>query len=230
MESVLTSSGAKTDENQDVELSPLEQLALAYAPAATKNVLNALLSLDRRLAGVVLTAREPMLAQIRLAWWRDTLALPVADRPRGEPLIAQLAPLGESAGLARLVNGWEALVRERPWSDVMMAEHVTGRGALFGAAAGAFGGDPELAGREGAIWAAWDLARVAPPDADIAAAWTVARDKARGSAAPRWPRTLRPLAVLANFARGELGRSPTPREPAGALALLRLVGHGLTGR
>jgi len=51
-------------------LGPLNRLALAYAPQSTRLPLLALLALDMRLAGIVRNSREPMLAQLRLAWWR----------------------------------------------------------------------------------------------------------------------------------------------------------------
>ena len=78
---------------------PLPQrLALSYAPRASRNAFAGLLALDTRFAGIVRHAREPMLAQMRLAWWRDVLAKPAAEWPTGEPLLALLAEWqGESS-------------------------------------------------------------------------------------------------------------------------------------
>ena len=51
-------------------LAPMHRLALAYAPAEARPAWAGLLALDARLAGVVRAAREPVLGQLRLAWWR----------------------------------------------------------------------------------------------------------------------------------------------------------------
>ncbi len=67
-------------------LPTMHRLALAYAPGRTRLAWLALLALDSRLAGVLRSASEPMLAQIRLAWWRDMLARSEADRPRRRTL------------------------------------------------------------------------------------------------------------------------------------------------
>ena len=32
---------------------------------------------------------EPMLGQMRLAWWRDALGKPVDERPRGDAVLTQ---------------------------------------------------------------------------------------------------------------------------------------------
>ena len=55
-----------------------------------------------------------MLAQIRLAWWREMFGRPASDWPAGEPLLAQLAAWdAERAGLAALADGWEAMSKNR---------------------------------------------------------------------------------------------------------------------
>ena len=92
-------------------LSPLTRLALAYAPRTARPAWLAVLALDQRLAGIVRSAREPLLAQIKLAWWRERLAEPVARWPQGEPLLSALAAWdGQAAALVALVAGWEAVL------------------------------------------------------------------------------------------------------------------------
>jgi phytoene synthase len=53
--------------------------------------------LDVRLAGVVRGAREPMLGQLKLAWWRDRLGGDPESWPKGEPLLASLKAWGAEA-------------------------------------------------------------------------------------------------------------------------------------
>ncbi len=89
-------------------------LAVAYAPKALKNRLRWLLLFDQRLQDLQQKAREPLIAQMRLAWWRDVLAKPVGERPKGEPLLLALTDLeGEEAVLPTalaLVDAWELAI------------------------------------------------------------------------------------------------------------------------
>lgn len=114
------------------------------------------------------------MVQLRLAWWRDRLAEPSSQWPKGEPLLAILPAWdGERAALAALVDGHEA------------------------ACVGEDGGVALTAARAGSIMA---LARMAglgdhPLAPVVADAW------ARGVAPPAGlPRALRPVALLDHLA------------------------------
>jgi phytoene synthase len=72
------------------ELPPPQRLALNYASARARPAFLALLALDTRFAAVLRQRREPIAAQLRLAWWRKTLAEPAAGWPRGEPVLDAL--------------------------------------------------------------------------------------------------------------------------------------------
>lgn len=92
-------------------LDPVERLALAYAEKSARPAWEALLLLQHRLADTARPGREPLMIQIRLAWWRDRLGEPAANWPKGEPLLSRLhlwEP--EAAALIGLVDGWEAAV------------------------------------------------------------------------------------------------------------------------
>lgn len=113
-------------------LPPLYRLALAYSPAVSRLQWLTLLSFDSRLGSIIRQARDPVLAQIRLAWWRERLAQPTAQRPKGEPLLACLADWPESgAGLAALVDGWEALLGEGPIDEAAILQFASGRGSAL---------------------------------------------------------------------------------------------------
>jgi hypothetical protein len=94
-------------------VSPLVTLAVGYGDRQVRDWARALFAFDAQMAGIVLQAREPMLAQIRLQWWHDVLAKPVASRPSANPVLAALAPI-EADGLALadalgpVIRGWEA--------------------------------------------------------------------------------------------------------------------------
>ena len=182
-------------------LPPPLRLAAAYAPARVRAAWTALLALDHRLSRAVNGASSPLLAQLKLAWWRDRMREPAARWPAGEPLLAALARFdAERAALAALVDGWEGLIGEE--ADEAAFERLA------------------LA-RAGAVAA---LARVVhcpvEPNALAAVArrWTL---PGAPSVSARLPRALRPLVVLANL--------PRPDE-AGPLALLRIVRLGMFGR
>jgi phytoene synthase len=53
---------------------PIERrLALAYAPGRARAATLGLFALDAALGNLVRAAREPLLGQMRLAWWREEL-------------------------------------------------------------------------------------------------------------------------------------------------------------
>jgi phytoene synthase len=76
--------------DQSRSIPPLQRLALAYAPAKSRAPLIALFALDARLADIVRHAHEPMLAQLRLAWWREQLTGGSGGPASGDPLLALL--------------------------------------------------------------------------------------------------------------------------------------------
>lgn len=185
-----------------VELPPPLRLAVAYAPARVRGAWAALLLLDHRLSRAVAGASEPLLAQVKLAWWRDRMRTPASQWPQGEPLLAALARFdGERPALEALVDAWEGLI------DGEAAVNETDRLAQA---------------RAGAVAA---LARISDCPANggaievLARRWTVP-DAAQAETV-RLPRALRPLVILANLPRSS---------DAGPLAMLRIVRLGLFGR
>ena len=186
-------------------LSPPMLLAIAYAPVLVRARLTWLLALDRRLADVLTRANEPMIAQLRLSWWRDALNTVADKRPKGEPLLAQLNEIGSddaaiSAGLS-LIDAFEILAtsadsRER---EAAQKERIS---ALCGAYA-LWVGCAESEGCQIDRIADWWSAPTGPMPKSL-------------------PRMLRPLTILA--LAEQLDSSPSRTSP------LRLNWHALTGR
>jgi 15-cis-phytoene synthase len=85
--------------NPDDSLPPPMLLAIAYAPVAVRMPLRWLLTLDQKLFDLSSRAREPMIAQLRLSWWRDALKSVPESRPKGEPLLMALQPIEPDAAL-----------------------------------------------------------------------------------------------------------------------------------
>lgn len=190
-------------------LPPVARLALAYAPAPLRPRWLTLLALDARLGQVVQQAREPMLGQLKLAWWRDRLAQNAQDWPKGEPLLSALGAWGGEHGvLSMLVDGWEAVLADGPLSAL-----GEGRGAALIALC-------TQAPRDlGRLAHGWALADLAPLLADRPAYRTelAAVDWHR----PRLPKAMRPLLVLHGAAQVQ-AQDPTKMQKIPLLRLMRL--------
>jgi len=213
-------------EPQDVAagLTPLARLALAYAPARTRDDWLTLLALDARLAGVVTGAREPMLAQLKLAWWRDRLGSAPATWPKGEPLLARLAAWDDPSALVALVDGWEALLDEPPLTEAAVLEFAEGRAAALGELARRSGAETGPARQAARRWSLAELALGEPEGVGIARAMATT-----ALSGERLPRALRPLAVLDGVTRKALanGGAAALYRPASWFTALRI---GLIGR
>lgn len=208
-------------------LLPTEQrLALAYAPARSRPVVTGVLALDARLAEVVRGVREPMLAQLRLAWWRERLAPGQGDPDSGEPVLALLAPvLDAGQSLSPLVDGWEALLSAEQVDARIGEQFAAGRAAAWAAVGESLGGGGGQASSAAHNWALADLAsRVQAPEAR---AELVALAAAQDWSHPALPRALRPLAVLHGLARRSRGARPMLDGPGALLAGARLGMFGV---
>lgn len=210
------------------QLAPELRLALAYAPTSVLPQTLGLFALDARLAGIVRSSREPLLAQVRLGWWREQLTLENQAQVHGEPLLALLATWGDKRGdLVVLVDGWEGLVGEAPLSEQALSQFVEARASACAALAQRLGAasDAAEAERAGRSWAAADLAaRLSHADEQASAkALLQAIDGQR----PPLTRALRPLAVLDALARRAQTGEGLLTSPISMLVALRV---GMLGK
>jgi len=212
---------------QLLEGVPLPQrLALSYAPARSRGANLALMALDARLGAVVRGAREPIASHLRLAWWRETLAKPAAEWPRGEAVLDALREWRDPSCVADLPNAWEVLVAEQLTSE-SIATFVQGRSAAFACLALQLGvAGTQDAADSAAVWAAADLAANLSKveERELVLGYAV---QLRPPA--RLPSELRALAVLATLGRASLARGGGPLLGSPRTALLALR-TGLTGR
>ena len=82
-------------------------LATLFAPEPQRRDLLALLAFDHELARTRAVAREPILARIRLQWWRDAAAEATgAGTPRAQPVVESLSETARrhALPLQRLVD------------------------------------------------------------------------------------------------------------------------------
>jgi 15-cis-phytoene synthase len=193
------------------DLPPPARLAVAYAPPAVRRAFSLLLRFDTRFASVVGRASEPMIGQMKLAWWRDALLRPSGSRPKGEPLLSELGEFGGRipvSAVERLLSAWEILLAADQWSSKTINEFADLRGsAIFKTYADMVAAPCDVSSL-GAAWAVDDLkmlfgARV--PDSEPRA--TLLHSKKR---------LLRPLTILAMSVRSVSGP--------------RLIWHALTGQ
>lgn len=210
-----------THQNAHLEtLPPPWRLALAYAPAQARGAWLSFLALDVRLAGVVRQAREPMLGQLKLAWWRDRFNADPATWPKGEPLLASLRPWGaEAKGLIPLVDGWEALLDEWQGAQAPMTALTQGRIAGMEALARVLNASDDRIAVMARGWAAMDLAsHLGDPEDRAQAMAEVAALDWRGG---RLPKAMRPLTVLHGLARRQ-NRGGDPGSPWALAHAIRL--------
>ncbi len=212
------------------ELPPEQRIALAYTPAASQDKLAVVFALDQRLSRIVAQATEPMLAQLRLAWWRDELAKLVSDRPSGDAVLDAVGThwLGEETHLISLVDAWEVMLTEPPIMRGAAKSFANGRAAPFAHLAGPEGGDDWQ--RVHGAASRWALA-----DAAVHMSNGEERDTFiglgldRAAKVGRIPRNLRGIAVLEALALRSLknGGAPLMEGRGAALIALRL---GIFGR
>ena len=206
---LLTALAGLIDTEMDLDhtLTPILRLAIAYAPARSRARALALLALDHRLAAIVQSAREPVLGQLKLSWWRDRLGQPPERWPKGEPVLVALRSWGDHSGrLVQLVDGWED----------MIGGGLAEMSALSDARALAWADFAELVNqspvRDAVLSAArsWSLAELA-----LGCANGTLRDEALAVARSEdWqrallPRDLRSLAMLHGLAKRALWRDRT---------------------
>lgn len=207
---------------------PVLRLALAYAPRDQRLISAAVLALDLRLAQMVRGAREPMLAQIRLAWWRDALNGKHADA-RGDAVLDGLRACTltdqQVTILHDLVDAWETMLVH---GDGQADHHslCPRRGAIFRLFVPQGEGGTALE-QAGHYWAAWDFWRHST-DMDEAAAW-LGIAQASGGAWPRLRRKARLAAILHGLARNDIqaGRPMALERPG---TLMRIIRIGVFGR
>ena len=218
------------------ELSPLQRLIIAYAGRATQPAFEAIFAFDNRCGQIIRTTHETMLGQMRLAWWRDMLAKPASERPKGDPVLAALSGLDAGSGflqrLIPVVDAWETLLVNENISPVQVDAYAAQRGGtLFAVIARCTEQQDasEMVVKAGVLWAKWDLAR---HSSDVSLRERMLADivaEQEQLDALRLPRTLRPLSILLHLMRSDV-RNGTIDEPLMRPAsAARIIWHGVTG-
>ena len=208
------------------------RLALAHTKPILRDALRIFLDFDHRLARIVSATTEPMLGQMRLAWWRDMLGMDVSDRPHGDAVLDAIGEVwaGKEAALMALVDGWEHMLSDPPLSRDAALAFAKGRGA--GRAGLAERIDAPASVRDharacGEIWALADAASHIAQGPERDTLLDLAQELHWANKA--LPAPLRGVAVLGALAKRsvEAGGAPLMAGRGAALVALRA---GLFGR
>ena len=190
-------------------LPPPESLAITYTPADIRPKLRWLLIFDQRLLSVLQRAHEPMIAQLRLSWWRDALNAPAQKRPKGEPLLAELGLLEPDdilpAAALSMLDAYEILATEDNAQTLKSARLMRVHALVQ-----SYGKWAALSD-DGAVFL------------DQLAGWWTDSDTPQPKSLPK---LLRPLSILALAEHLEQSRGQSGLFGNG----LRLSWHALTGR
>lgn len=196
-------------------------LVRLHWPVGLRPAFDALFGIDDVMADAALTATQPALGAIKLAWWREELekldTSPAPAEPRLQAVAAELVPRGiNGERLSRLEDGWLTLV-----DGTDDPEAVDERGRRLFAIAGELLGSADLElGNAGALWARVDLARRTGERQWLAAA----------PAPTRFARSVRPLTMLAALAARDCRRGWPPEAEATPQRSWTILQHRLTGR
>lgn len=207
-------------------------LALTYVPAKRRAAVDALWRLDSALGNALAGGREPLIARIKLAWWREALERLDREPAPAEPVLRDSAAqlLGSISGeeLAAMEAGWAALPSAETLGADDLDAYARGRGGrLFRYTARLLGGDLEGLEEAGEAWALVDLARHCATRGDSDVALAAARERRIPA---YWPSRLRPLGMLAMLAARDAEPDRTPWEARGAPGRMwRMLRHRISG-
>ena len=213
--------------------NPEIELAISYAAPSSRAALRVLWALDAQLAATLARASDPMVARLRLPWWREALVRLDTAPPPAQPLLAAIATAILPGGvtgedLAVLTDGWEALLVPDPLVADDLRAYARGRGALFVLGGRVLRLAPPMLVAAGEGWALADLASHVRSAETATIARALAAASLREALALRWPRALRALSAVLVLAERDLRQ---PGEPRGApRRVLRMVRHRISGR
>lgn len=215
------------------DLAPLTALLAAHG-GRDADWHRAVWRLDARLADVVRTTTEPLIGQMRMAWWRDVLLDMTGTKGKGDPLadvlkaeIAARATL--RARLVAMVDGWEAFLLARDeLDDAALQDFARARGGGLFFALGRDADAPVWIDRAGAVWALWDLSGHVSDQATAERALALA--KVMMPDAGRWPRVLSAARIAFGLARHDVDAGRVVSAALTPVRYLRFMRIALFGR
>jgi phytoene synthase len=208
-----------------------------FAPAQSREALWLLYAFNHELARAREVASEPVMALIRLTWWREVVEGSVKKHEIATPLTQALAAgVFERADLAKLIDAREMEAEpEIPDLDAFVKYARGTAGQLARIAGKLLGADSDAAEALGAAYGISGILRAAPylaaqgrsllPADGTAIAEIIS--VARGLLREKPPRHIMAAVLPAVFAKRDLGKSYRPRGLGDRLAVIRAA---ITGR
>jgi len=209
-------------------------MALAYAPAKARPVLEALWALDAQFGHVVRGTTEPLIGEMRLTWWQDAIVALAHGPAPDEPLLQRLKaalPDGALGAIAEMAQGWIELLAPLPLETPALDRYAALRGGILFRQCGLVLGTQEDVGEAGAGWALVDFAFRCSDRATAERAVALAIARLEPALARRWSPAARPLGIIAHLALRDAraGIAVPPRRGSPG-RMLRAIRHRLTGR
>lgn len=214
----------------EAEIGDAERVALNYAKPDIRPKLASFFALDRRLGQIVANSSEPLLGQMRIAWWRDMLSASARDRPAGDVVLDAIGASwgGDAQLLQPLADAWEVfLIAEELTADIL-SQFAQGRAIpLARAFVCAHEGVAKQVQEAGSLWALADTAAHVSDQTERELILEQARAKLNVNTSPGpIPRA---LAVLTALSRRSIRRGGHPLM-VGRGAALTALRAGLIGK
>ncbi len=214
----------------EAEIGDAERVALNYAKPDIRPKLASFFALDRRLGQIIANSSEPLLGQMRIAWWRDMLSASASDRPAGDVVLDAIGASwgGDAQLLQPLADVWEVfLIAEELTADIL-SQFAQGRAIPLAEALGCAHEDVAKQVQEaGSLWALADTAAHASDKTERELILELARAKLNvNTSAGSLPRA---LAVLTALSRRSIRRGGQPLMVGRGTALTALRA-GLIGK
>lgn len=215
---------------EEGDISPLARLLCGHAGRrAGRHRL--IWALDARLADIVRTTTEPLIGQMRLAWWHDVMTDEECVKGRGDPFVGALRAEGVIGGEGRaplmLLDGWEALLLADPLDEAALIDFGRQRGGgMFHALSGSTGEPVAGLERAGAAWALWDLSGHVGDAPTAGNALALARAEVAEADMLSWPAEWRVPQIAYRLARSDImagRRAPGRLTPGLYGRLLRIL-------
>lgn len=213
--------------------APMARLLTAYAAPDRREAHRLVWAFDERLAALVRSTSQPMIGQMRIAWWEEVLSEDASShKGKGDPLVDALRDAGIAGhpALRQMLDGWEALL-DTPLTQDALTLFARARGGGLFAALADDGGQAETLLPAGSLWALWDLAaHLQPGDPVASEAIALARQWLGGVDAMRWSKGQKPLQIVTMLARADVARGTVPQPGLTPSRYARLLRMAMLGR
>lgn len=184
----------------EAEIGDAERVALNYAKPDIRPKLTSFFALDRRLGQIVANSNEPLLGQMRIAWWRDMLSASARDRPAGDVVLDAIGASwgGDAQLLQPLADAWEVFMIAEELTADILSQFAQGSATPLAQAFGcAHEGVAKRVQEAGSLWALADTAAHVSDQTERELILELARAKVNvNTSAGSMPRALAALTAL----------------------------------